>query len=299
MGKKLIKCKNCETEMNLKVKKCPNCGVTNKKSILKKWWFWIIILIILGGAFSTGGDNLDTAGNLQNDAIKENEGSNTSNDNNLSSAEVSNDISTLTLGQKNALNSAKAYLNYSAFSYKGLIEQLEYEKYSNEDATYAADNCGADWNKQAVKSAKSYLEYSSFSREGLIEQLEYEGFSYEEAVYGAEEAYGAETTSNVSNNTSGTTIGQKNALDSAKAYLNYSAFSYQGLIKQLEYEQYSSEEATYAADNCGADWNEQATKAAKSYLEYSSFSRDSLIEQLQYEEFTYEQAVYGVEANGY
>lgn len=95
------------------------------------------------------------------------------------------------------------------------------------------------------------------------------------------------------------TIGQKNALKTAKSYLDYSAFSYSGLIEQLEYEKYSKDEAIYAVDNCGADWNEQAKKAAKSYMSYSSFSKDGLIEQLEYEGFTKEQATYGAEANGY
>lgn len=89
-----------------------------------------------------------------------------------------------TTSQKNALASAKSYLSFSAFSYTGLIEQLEYEKYSTNDATYAADNCGADWNEQAAKSAKSYLSISSFSRQGLIDQLLYEGFTQAQAEYG-------------------------------------------------------------------------------------------------------------------
>lgn len=97
----------------------------------------------------------------------------------------------------------------------------------------------------------------------------------------------------------GTTMGQKNALKTAKKYLEFTAFSYTSLIEQLEYEEYSTEDATYAANNCGADWNEQATKKAKKYLDFSSFSRNSLIEQLEYEGFTHEQAVYGAEANGY
>ena len=93
----------------------------------------------------------------------------------------------LTTGQKNALKQAKSYLEWSAFSYDGLVGQLEYEQYSHEDAIFAADNCGADWNEQAVKSAKNYMEFSSFSKDGLIEQLEYEGFTHEQAVYGAEQ----------------------------------------------------------------------------------------------------------------
>ena len=93
----------------------------------------------------------------------------------------------ITIGMKNALKTAKEYLNFSAFSYTGLIKQLEYEKYTHEEAVYAANNCGADWYEQAVKCAESYLNYSSFSKEGLIDQLEYEGFTYAQAFYGVEE----------------------------------------------------------------------------------------------------------------
>lgn len=74
------------------------------------------------------------------------------------------------------------------FSHDGLVEQLEYEGYPHEDAVYAADNCGANWNEQAAKSAEQYLDTMSFSRSGLIEQLEYEGFTNEQAVYGVDKA---------------------------------------------------------------------------------------------------------------
>lgn len=105
------------------------------------------------------------------------------------------------------------------------------------------------------------------------------------------------TSSNAS--TPSPTTGEKNALRSAREYLSFSAFSYTGLIHQLEYEGYSTEEATYAADNCNANWNEQAAKSAKEYLDMSSFSRQELINQLIYEGYTQEQAEYGVTRNGY
>lgn len=92
----------------------------------------------------------------------------------------------VTLGQKNALAKAKSYLNYTSFSRKGLVEQLEYEGFTAEEATYGVDNCQADWNEQAAKKAESYLKYTSFSRKGLIEQLKYEGFTHEQALYGVE-----------------------------------------------------------------------------------------------------------------
>ncbi len=103
----------------------------------------------------------------------------------VSSAAVQEKTAELSTGQKNALSTAAGYLNYTAFSYSGLIAQLEYEQYSTEDATYAADNCGADWNEQAAIMAQQYLDYSSFSRGSLIDQLKYEGFTQAQAEYGA------------------------------------------------------------------------------------------------------------------
>ncbi|HET7506787.1 MAG TPA: Ltp family lipoprotein, partial [Solirubrobacterales bacterium] len=80
-----------------------------------------------------------------------------------------------TTAQENALESAESYLEYSAFSEKGLVGQLKSEGFSTADAQYGASHSGADWNEQAVKSAESYLEYSSFSESGLVGQLKSEG----------------------------------------------------------------------------------------------------------------------------
>ena len=92
------------------------------------------------------------------------------------------------MGERNALASAKNYLELTAFSYSGLIEQLEQgEGYSHSEAEYAAKNCGADWNKQAVRKAKEYLDLTSFSRKGLIEQLMFDGFTRQQATYGVEQ----------------------------------------------------------------------------------------------------------------
>jgi len=96
---------------------------------------------------------------------------------------------TLTRAQQNARDSAESYLEYTAFSRSGLIDQLVYEDYGKADATVAVDSLHVDWREQAYKSAKSYLGYSSFSLNGLIDQLEYEGFSTADATYGANKAY--------------------------------------------------------------------------------------------------------------
>ncbi len=84
-----------------------------------------------------------------------------------------------------------------------------------------------------------------------------------------------------------------NALRSAKQYLDYTAFSRDGLVRQLEFENYSNDAAQYAVDNVGANWNEQAAKSAEQYLDYTSFSRQGLVDQLVFEGFTPEQAEYG------
>ena len=53
-----------------------------------------------------------------------------------------------TMGERNALLSAQGYLSFMPFSYSGLISQLEFEGYTAEEATYAVDNCGADWKRR-------------------------------------------------------------------------------------------------------------------------------------------------------
>ncbi len=91
-----------------------------------------------------------------------------------------------TTSQQQAVRMAKDYLAYTAFSKKGLIEQLVFEGFSNEDASFAVEKISVDWKEQAAKMAKNYLDYTSFSRSGLIEQLVFEGFSNEDATYGAD-----------------------------------------------------------------------------------------------------------------
>ena len=203
-----------------------------------------------------------------------------------------------TAGERNALSSAKRYLTYMPFSYQGLVEQLEFEGYSMDEAKYGADNCGANWNEQAVLKAEQYLNYSAFSYNGLIEQLEFEGFTHEQAKYGVDHtplgnssSSSKESSSNTNNASS--TFSQQQALRSAETYLKYSAFSKKSLINQLEFEGFSNSDATYAAEHCGADWNEQAFKCAQSYLLYSSFSYKGLVDQLKFEGFTSSQAEYG------
>lgn len=94
------------------------------------------------------------------------------------------------------------------------------------------------------------------------------------------------------------TAGQENAMDSASNYLDYTAFSRDGLIRQLKFDKYSSADAKFAVDHIKVDWNKQAVKAAEDYLDYTSFSRDGLVRQLKFSGFTTAQAKFGAEGAG-
>lgn len=137
-----------------------------------------------------------------------------------------------TTSQNNALRSAQNYLSAMPFSHDGLVNQLEYENYPHDDAVFAADNCGADWNEQALRSAKNYLSTSPFSYKGLIKQLEYEQYTTEQATYGSDNC-GADWN--------------EQAAKSAKNYLAIMAYSKDGLVNQLEFEGYTHEQALYGA----------------------------------------------------
>ena len=142
----------------------------------------------------------------------------------------------ITNGQKNALDRAKSYLRYSAFSREGLIGQLEFEDFSHQDAVYAVDHCGANWNEQALKKAKDYLEYSAFSKTGLQKQLEFEKFTSEQASYGVKNC-GADWN--------------EQAVKKAAEYLEYSSFSRDDLISQLEFEGFTHEQAVHGVEENG------------------------------------------------
>ncbi len=86
---------------------------------------------------------------------------------------------------------------------------------------------------------------------------------------------------------------------SAESYLGYTAFSRNGLIRQLTSsagEGFPKDVATQAVDSLDVDWNAQAVKSAENYLSYTSFSCSGLKQQLSSsagEGFTKAQATYG------
>ena len=228
----MIYCKYCGKTISKTAKSCPHCGGRFKKPVYKRWWFIVIVVIVVlgilgnlgGNEDSTPADDLPSSGH----ATVRPDGSVDGN-----SFEIDGGW---TINQKNVMKRAKDYLSLMAFSYTGLIEQLEYEQFSHEDAVWAADNCNADWSEQALIKAKDYLDNMAFSYTGLIDQLEYEGFTSEQATYGADNC-GADWF--------------KQAEIRAKDYLDNMAFSREGLIDQLEYEGFTTDQATHGVNATG------------------------------------------------
>ena len=238
-------CKHCYKMIEDGSLFCPACGEpqtgksrnSSKKPIYKRWWFWIIVVVLALSVIGSGSNASDES--IPSEAIMQETVSAAEKNEPIETQKATSVpviLSSATLGEQNALKSAKSYLSFSSFSYSGLIDQLEFEGYTTAEATYAANNCGADWNEQALLSAKSYLKLTAFSYTGLIEQLEFEGFTDFEATYGAMNC-GANWL--------------EQAARCAESYLEFSSFSRQGLIEQLIFEGFTQQEAEYGVKAVG------------------------------------------------
>ena len=86
-------------------------------------------------------------------------------------------------GNEGAVNSAKNYLISMAASKNKIISFLRKKGFSEEEAIYGAENCGADWYDQALRMAMSYLNVQEFTYEQLALQLMIEGFTEDEIIY--------------------------------------------------------------------------------------------------------------------
>ena len=92
---------------------------------------------------------------------------------------------------------------------------------------------------------------------------------YAEDTYG-ESSYDGEITDRMND-----------ALNTAIVYLKIMHFSRHALSGQLQIEGFTSAEADYAVDNCGADWNEQALlKAEEMVSDGSNYSAMAVKEML-------------------
>lgn len=184
---KFTKCPTCGEIISENEKICPHCNaqIKSKKSVGKIVVIWACVIIgvslLISGITGSLGDDseasTDTSSQKASQSTSQKATADTQENDNVS------------MGQRMALESAKNYLRTMGFSKKGLISQLEFEGYTTSEATYAVNNCGANWKEQAVRVAKNYLNTMPFSRQELIDQLEFEGFTSEEAAYGVEIAY--------------------------------------------------------------------------------------------------------------
>ena len=188
-----VKCPNCGKDVPAYGTVCPHCwanvgqtfNADNEKPASKKSYggkialalcALVIIGIILGGKQTKSRyETSQTASAPKSSYV-------------TSTQPKTTNVSTATMGEKNALLSAQNYLRAGlGFSKKGLENQLDYEGYTQSEISYAISHCGADWKQQAEISAKNYLRSGiGFSRSGLIDQLIYEGYTLEEAEHGAE-----------------------------------------------------------------------------------------------------------------
>jgi len=91
-----------------------------------------------------------------------------------------------TLTQQGARELAAQYLAYAAFSVDGLLQRLQTEGYSEDDAAYAVFVSNVDWNDQAVKRGQVYLERAAITRTDFIGSLLEEGFTLEQAEHSAD-----------------------------------------------------------------------------------------------------------------
>ena len=105
-----------------------------KKPIYKRWWFIVIVVFFV----------LTALGGMQQDEgeSKSYTPSNSASNSQQQTPEPVDPFPNATTGEKNALDKAYSYLDYSYFSYTGLIEQLEFEGFSQSQAEYGATAVG-------------------------------------------------------------------------------------------------------------------------------------------------------------
>lgn len=204
--------------------------------------------------------------------------------------------------KKQALIETKDFFSGDTYSSKSeYVNWMKSEGYTSDEIQYALKNYKVDWNEQALGQAVKYIcEFDYMSNDDLRYYLELDGYTDSQIKYAlGEDDNTYDTTTTTSPPANQATLGEQNALSRAITYINYTHFSWSSLKSQLEYEGYSSSEAEYGVNNCGADWNEQAAGKARDYLNYSAFSREGLRSQLEYEGFTDSQIDYALSAVGY
>lgn len=178
-----------------------------------------------------------------------------------------------------ALLRTPSYTNGGRTREKTFELMKDYDGFSEEEINYALDNCGVDWDNQLKVCVDSYADI--YSRAEIIEKSKYCGHSEEDTA--------RETDSRNINWT-------ERAAARATSALEWSEYSYSGMKKYLENVGFSPEEALFGADNCGADWNEQAAERLEYYIGYfDEMTREEMLYALADDGFTDEEIAYAAE----
>lgn len=186
------------------------------------------------------------------------------------------------------------------FSRAELLDYLSESGAHSSHAETIADWCGSVWAEEAVYRAASMLQKGECTAENLRSALLSARFTAEESEHGASVAAADPQGSLYPDHDllPNPTTEQKNAVKKARSYLSLAGYSRAGLIKQLEYEKFTTESAEYAIEYINTNFRMQAARKADTYNQLFSYSRARMIEQLEYEGFTHDEAAYGASAVG-
>ena len=156
-----------------------------KKPFYKKWWVWLLAVIIVGSIAAGGGeDSTETADAPASETAtvdvkkevptmeEKKEEPNVEAEETATKEEVKEEEPVaeepvaeepaepeMTLSQKNAIQTAKDYLDYTAFSKKSLIEQLGFDGYTTEEATFAVNSIGEASGRHFHCAFLHYIEF--------------------------------------------------------------------------------------------------------------------------------------------
>jgi hypothetical protein len=123
------------------------------KPIYKRWWFiTALVALFIGVVGSLAGeppepDIVGAAGTTDSTEAGVTPATSTSTSTTTTTTTTAPRVTTtagpqFTRSQENAIRSAESYLEFTAFSRSGLIGQLEFDGFTNEQAVYGVDKAG-------------------------------------------------------------------------------------------------------------------------------------------------------------
>ena len=89
----------------------------------------------------------------------------------------------MSIGEQDALNEARDYISALGISKTRLTDYLIDDGFTESEAAYGVDNCGADWDQEALQKARSYMSVLGPSKDDLERYLLGDGFVDSEVEY--------------------------------------------------------------------------------------------------------------------